>query len=383
MSQGRRRRRLRWYSGGVAVAALTATAVAGTPLAVTALQRPRTAPVPAVVASPAMTAAGLPGASIAPAAPAGLTGCTVQRLPTEGVDKAVVTGGDPSGRYVAGRTYPQGGGEYPVLIWRDGRIAATVAMPGGDQLLEDINTQGTAVGSSYAPDLRAFVYRDGRLAPLAGGTPIKAVAVNDAGVIVGSAVREQRSRPVRWSSATADPVELPLPAGVDEGETVDIDEDGTVLGSIEVGAAEPTGYLWLPDGTGRRLPRPAVGGERLSYFRPVALRNGWVVGHAAGAARDGKRYDFRYSISTDRYEQLPGDSGGGYRMRVSEQGWVLREPDRLTILTGRGQITLPSYRGLKGRPYFQMAAFSDDGRTVAGHGYTDATENQPLLWRCR
>jgi hypothetical protein len=103
--------------------------VAGGTLAVSAIDGPRQVPVPRVVLTPAPTggigASAMPSSAAAPAiAPAG---CTVSRLPTDGVRKAVVTGGDPSGRLLAGRLYRASdrnpGGGY-------GEPAAALAVPG-------------------------------------------------------------------------------------------------------------------------------------------------------------------------------------------------------------------------------------------------------------
>ena len=146
MAEGRRRRRTRFWATGTAVAALTATSLAGGTLAVGALSSPGPVPLPDVIESvspvpmPRMSMSGAPSPSVSVPPVAGLTGCTVTRLPTDGVDKAIVTAGDPSGRWHGRPALPRPGGlNYPVVIWRDGKIAARPAMSGADPRISDLN----------------------------------------------------------------------------------------------------------------------------------------------------------------------------------------------------------------------------------------------------
>ncbi len=373
VSEGRRRRRTRWYAGGVAVAAVTATAMAGGPLAVTALRGPGPAP--------SLTASASPGLSAA--APTGPRDCRVTRLDTNGVEKAVVTAGDPSGRYAAGRTYPGGPDfHYPVVLWKDGRLHAKIDFPGSDQRLDDINAQGVAVGSSYnGDDSYPYVYLDGALRRLPGGRG-SVDAINDAGVIVGSLGADEDGRAVRWASPTARPVDLKLPKGASRASAVDIDADGTILGSVDRGADRSIGYLWLPDGTGRELPVPTVEGKPGTSFWPTSIRNGWVAGEAVLETERMTTFAaYRYRIDTGRFEALPG--AAGRHPMVSANGWVLGMAAKPTITSDAGLTTLPPHRKLTGRVDFQLAGISDDGLVVTGHGYSDKVENQPLMWRCR
>ncbi len=373
MSDGRRRRRTRWFAGGVAVAAMSATAMAGGPLAVTALRGPSPAP--------SLTASASPDASAA--APAGPRNCRVTRLATNGVEKAVVTAGDPTGRYAAGRTYPGGANShYPVVLWKDGQLQAEIEFPGSDQRLDDINAQGVAVGSSYGgDDSYPYVYLDGTMRRLAGGRG-NTVAINDAGVIVGSLGGPEDNRAVRWASPTAQPVELKLPKGADRASAVDIDTDGTILGAVDRGANRSVGYLWFPDGTGRELPVPTVEGKAGTSFWPTSIRNGWVAGDAVLETKRTTSFaPYRYRIDTGRFEALP--DGTGRHPMISANGWVLGMAAKPTITSDAGLTTLPMHPKLTGRVNVQLVGISEDGLVVTGHGYSDKVENQPLMWRCR
>lgn len=374
--EGRRRRRTRWWASGLAVVAVTATTAAGGTLAFSAVGRPSPAP-PRPIASP------LPSVTVA-APPAGPLACRVTRLPTDGVRKALVTGGDPSGRWHVGRTYPpSGGASRPLVVWKDGRLADEIRISGEDQTLKDINSLGAAVGFSFDRGARPYAYRAGKTTRLAGGTG-RATAINDAGVIVGALGSDVQTRPVRWSSTAARPENLPMPAGAYSGTATDIDEVGNVLGTISMKRTDiGTGYLWLADGTTRLMPMPEVGGRRATEFWVAAMRNGWVAGRAAVETADGTSFGyFRYRIATNRYEPLPVESG--MPARVAANGWVIGEALTPVITDNAGTMTvLPTYQQQKGQVDYLISSYSDDGLVVAGYAVGDDLHNLPLLWRCR
>jgi hypothetical protein len=373
MADGRRRRRTRWWATGVAVAALTATSVAGGTLAVAAIDR--SDPAPRRLITPA------PSLSVAAPRVSGPAACTVTRLPTAGVAKAVVTGGDPTGRYLVGRLYRTSDRDFNrgLVVWRDGRIVAETRMPGGDGAIEDINADGVGVGYSLSgEDPIPYAYRDGRMSRLKGGSGTTH-AVNRTGVIVGQ-VGEQAAR---WESATAAPEKLKVPAGTRVSTAIDIAEDGTILGTVESARStiEQTGYLWRPDGTGDYLPLPIMDNVRADFFWPESINNGWVTGRGGKDDTNGTWFAyFRYRIDAGRYQRLPDEAG--MPARVAANGWVLAAGASPTIISDLGVTRLPGYR--KEQEY-QLSSFSDDGLVAGGHstGLTEGTDNQPLMWRCR
>jgi hypothetical protein len=377
LAEGRRRRRVRWWAGGTAIIALTATAAGGGTLALGALDRPH--PVP----SPRLVATASPSVTVA-ARPAGPAGCTITRLPTDGLNQALVTGGDPSGELLVGRLYPTNGSFHrPLVVWKNGKIADRVEMPGSDQSLDDINSHGVAVGTSFGSDdrQRAYVVRSGKVTALKGGEA-GATAINDAGVIVGTVGTALDGQPARWSSATVAPVRLALPSGAATGEASDIDEDGTVLGTIQPKRGTQTGYLWMPDGTGRRMPLPTVDGAKANYFWPESIRNGWVAGRAGvDDSGGGSTFTaFRYRVDTGRYERVPDSAG--MPARVAANGWVAGESLPPTIYSEAGVLHLPKYPA-KGAVDYYLTSFSEDGLVVGGYVVGDGVQNQPLMWRCR
>ena len=254
----RRRRRRHRVAGGTAiatVAAVVASAVAAGGLRSTAGPED-------------LSVTGTAASSTKPDAPAT---CRVDRLPVPaGHPRSLVTGGDPSGRFIVGRAYASRGfvAKHPLLIWDDGK-PATVDMPGDDELFHDINSAGVAVGAAFTghDTQSAYVYRDGKLSrlPAPAGT-VEARAVGEDGTIVGNLGRggpEEPRVPLLWRDPTAQPERIPLPPGFPEGEAIDVDTDGTVVIMVSsAGSRGPDGgdhaYVRHPDGTGTLLPFTAT-----------------------------------------------------------------------------------------------------------------------------
>jgi hypothetical protein len=376
MAEGRRRRVLRRWSGGLALVAVTSVTAAGGTLAATALREGTPVPSPTPVATASATV------SAVPAGPAGPKDCRVDRLPTGRVTKALVTAGDPSGRYLTGRLYNNPSAN--TIIWRDSRILARPTVPGDDGRWADINRSGVAVGSGFVTDDReqAYVYRDGKVTAL-NGRATAAYAINDAGVVVGSIGEVLNEAPVRWNSVDAKVTRLPLPDGVTLGKAEGITEDGTVVGTVEPpGKRESTGYLWLPDGTARMMPLPSVGSKKADLFWPESIIDGWVAGRAVFDENDVRTFaSFRYRIADGTYELLAQNV---IPALIAENGWLAGDLGGPVVLAGNETVKLP--RHPTGGDY-QISSISVDGRVIGGSSSFslpgDKVGNDPLIWTCR
>ncbi|MEV4630458.1 hypothetical protein AB0J90_29760 [Micromonospora sp. NPDC049523] len=403
--EGGRRRRTRRALGGGGAVVLVAVMVATVPVALTALRPEPSAPRKQAAEPAASTpAATRPAPSVAPP-----TGCSVKRLPLPDKEPmSLVTGADPSGRFIAGRTYPekQRAG-YPILIWDNG-VPHRVVLPGADQALDDINSSGVAVGSGWLGDgPHAYVYRDGKVSPLPAKGSAQARGINDAGQIVG--VRGEAvvgSQPILWPNASAQPVDLPLPGAGWVGQVAGIDEDGTVAGVVweiprnpgspasqdpgtpknpRSGMSRASGYLWLPDGSVRELPKPTVQGQPADEFRPRSIRNGWIIGTAVRYDENGDQAmtAARYYLPTNEFVDFPtGAFGPDYG---NGQGWANGSlPDgRLALVTDTTTVELPLIEPHKPMHGDRALTMSDDGRIVVGQSEDSDNVIQAVVWNCR
>jgi hypothetical protein len=373
MRDGRRLRRRRWWTGGTAFAAVTATAVAGGVLA--------------AATDPDKPRPDLPPDPILPAA------CVLEVLPL-GAHKSVdVTGGDPSGTYLVGSSDPVYGKKHAVLVWRDGKLIADVPVPGDELTMSDINGSGIAVGSTNGVPFYPVIYRDGKVSKLRGGLG-RAVAINDAGVIVGMLGKYGEEVPARWATPDAEPQPLPI-EGVQAGpfaqQVVDLAEDGTIAGSGGGGLSDG-GYLWLPDGSRHGIKLPKIPGA--AGFKPGAFRHGWLYGlvmlrvsaaSSGPAVMDGDGMTpYRYDPRTETWQKLP-DPPYGVQIAGGANLSALADPK---IYVGDQILSLPPYApAVENGDAFDIHALSDDARIVGGSTLSGRADPEldlrPLLWRCR
>lgn len=349
---------------------------------------------PAVAAS-RTTPTGAPGAQNAVAASP--TSCALHRLPLPvGTRNVEVTGGDPSGRYLLGRVLPGATAPVPgaphVVVWHDGRVESAPRHPGGLKL-SDVNSSGVAVGSAGAyPAAPPSVYRSGVVSPLPGARFGVATAINENGTIAGVSFvgTDERAVALRWASATAKPVVLPLPAGYTLRSVNGIDEDGTVVGVASTSADAPVGYVWRPDGIGYRLPRPPET-ERLvvTGYEAADIRDGRVAVNGWVSDDDGERvmfWTFQYDVRAGQYRQVgPWMSYRWvYAAAVNAAGWFAGGGGLDTawpsLVTDDGFQELPR---LTTPTDFDTVArtVSDDGRVIGGTA-SRGDDSEPIVWRC-
>jgi hypothetical protein len=383
VTDGRRRRRARRLAGYAAVAGGTAVVLVGGSAVAGAWRGP--------AGEPDGSATGSAAAAVE-AAPPGPTSCAIKELPLpDGRRMALVTGGDPSGRYLLGRTYPDhtSGNSMGlhVVIW-DRSHPTIVAVPGDDQSLHDVNGKGVAVGSGWGRSgTVAYYYRNGRVATLTGGDGATANAIDEAGAVVG----QQGQKPVVWRSVDQAPVELALPSGATWGRAADIDEDGTVIGAVGTGPSDQRPYVWSPNGSGHDLaipsgvpappakadPRKAgVANAKGASAVVFNIRNGWVAGRVNATP-------VRWNLRTGDVREFPEIAG--YPTGINRYGWQigLDANSRALLLAGAAPVALPELvTHHAGTLTTIPTTISDDGRLVGGQSDDADDVIHAVIWTC-
>lgn len=310
--------------------------------------------------------------------------CTIQRL-TEppGSQLSIVTGADPTGRFIVGRGYPAGDARTTV-IWEGNRAPIRVKLPGIDQLLADISTSGVAVGTSFdAATFQAmtpWVYRNGaggwKVAALRGVASGDAVGINERGQIAGNRHTADGSRPVRWASAQSAAVNLRLPADALSGNALDIDTDGTVIGYYTNTDGDDRAIVWHPDGSFDLLPAPAGYGPLTRAFQG---RNGWVVGLTGGG---GELVSARWHRPTNQARVFPefdiAASG------VNRRGWQVGSSLKgKALFVSDTEVTELPGLAYHGEPLGDIATtITDDARVIAGQALDANGAIRAVRWQC-
>lgn len=338
-------------------------------------------------------------ASPTPSTPPVPASCQVERLPVpDGNPRALVGGGDPTGRFLVGRAYGSTGfvARHPLLIW-EGNQMTRVDMPGEDEGFTDINSSGVAVGQSFGSgdNQNAYVYRDAKLSKLpapAGEKSVSAWAIGENGTIAGSLDGGSRpSRPLMWRDPGAQPQVLPLPAGFPEGKPVDVDVDGTIVATVSIAKSRGPhggdhGYVWNPDGTGRFIPMPVIDGKEAPTFWPISIHNGVIFGRASQPKSDGSvRFQMLlFDLRTDRFTLL----NQGFGLVGNSLGWIAgfdREGLFVATPTG-GRVSLPPLVPDDNDPATPsdnaVAHMSADGLVLGGSTKDATGQLQAVRWRC-
>ncbi|MEU6857923.1 hypothetical protein AB0B28_03460 [Glycomyces sp. NPDC046736] len=336
----------------------------------------------------AVAAAALSATAAEAAEPADGAACEITELPMpRDTYFSIVTGMSEDGSAIAYRAYPVGisGDERYPMVYLDGE-ATEVVMPGVEQLLNDVNSSGTAVGRSLVDNVdKPYVWQDGVLTELDGAG--SANGINESGDIVGSVGGDEWWLPALWPAGKTEPVELPVPEGTLWGSADEIRDDGTVIGTLgiqfdEDGIDVSTPYVWHPDGTGEALPAPeGFGKEDVLYT--LDLAGDWATGYVLTPEYEG---GVRWNLAEGTVEVLDMVYAPG----VNAEGTAAGEgyPSAVYQPAGGEVVELPGLTAPEDNWFGDMATEIDPtGKLLAGQVYAGDDEYdwhilKAVTWTC-
>jgi len=336
-----------------------------------------------------------PSVSVAAQAPPAPASCAAQVLPyPHGHRGIVVMGGDPSGRYLVGRSFGPDGYYHP-LLWTDGQLTQ-LDTKGTDAEVDGIsvNSSGVVAWSNGQSQGNGYVYRTyryaaGKVTEVAAGKGFRLMRIDESGTVYeissqgpGPGPADGRVKlltvPMNGAPSTRD-----LQATDTQGTPAvyGVGPDGTAIGvaaspKLPLGSGPSIGAYWRPGGPLALLvPPPSA-----TATRPVAISGSWVAGTVWPAAdRTGA---VRWNLDTgtaDVVEEVPEVEG------INRYGWVVGEDAayRPVALLGDRLIRLPVPPGTQDGEAGTMAmTVSSDGRVIGGQAsFTDSVV--AVWWTCQ
>ncbi len=369
----------------IATVAVVAVAV---PLGINAM---RSDAPPVVAPATSASATTTPHPAVTNAEPTSLS-CVEHLLPVpDGVRMALIgaNGGDPTGRFLIGRSYPGGGNHEQTLIWDNG-VPHKVPIKGDDANLTAISSNGTAVGESFSGQTQsAFIYRDGRVSKLGGLANVGPSAVNNAGVVAGTKNDDNTNRPIVWRTPTSSATYLPLPGPNWRGSPDAVLDDGTIIGTVMPTFDSMTSrtIIWHTDGTFEFLPQPTVPGVTgINGFWIDDVRGNVATGRAVVATKEQTAfYSVAYNLDTGVATALGNlqfalAAGNANHWLV---GWTghLTSPTPAVWTPSTGIVKLPTLATKTGMGD-EAAYISDDGKAIAGQNIDKNGVIRAVEWRC-
>jgi len=386
MRVGRKRLQHRRAAGAAVGIAAVAAVIAAVPVTIHLVR----ATSQVAVAAGASPKAGTPTTTAPTSTGPTSLSCVEARLPVPHAgQEALVSGADPTGRYLVGRVY-NGGHPAQVAIWDNSRLT-TFTIPGSDAVLSDVTSNGVAVGSSdrSGSDSTAWIYTNGKLSPLAGPDGSAPAAIGDQGTIGGTESNNGIEHPIVWHSATSTAMRLPLPGNAWVGQVKDVDSDGTIVGTVRPTETSPSsrGIEWLPDGTLHLLPLPTGLVKGVDGLQIHSIRNGVIVADAVISTKSQESfYPVTYNVSTATFTLL--SDANLYVDAGNAHGWLVGQGQYFvpTVYTpATGMIALPTFVKHSKSKIEQAdgaGTISDSGLIIGGQDTDKNDVIHAVVWTC-
>ncbi|MEU4239847.1 hypothetical protein [Actinoplanes sp. NPDC026619] len=329
----------------------------------------------------ASTSASPAPASAAPkkSVPATAIACEMAKLPVpKGAKEIEVTAVDPTGKYILGHSYSKGG--YHPILWTGGK-AEVLDIPGKSVQLTDVNAAGQVVGMiDIDNEDYPFLWQNGsyQMLSLPAGKwhAYPQPQINAGGEVVLNVEPRGNSGgkdsfAILWKAGSTKATKLPLPAG---GNAYDLNDDGTLIGSIYIDGSADAGYVWDQQGRGHQL-KTEPGQTTAAYHS----QGDWATG-GLWPAMEPALWNLRTGALTHLKTPAGADlppalDGVGPGEAVNALGWIVAGG---YVLLADGPLKLPTAKGLTAT----ATAVADNGLVVGMARTSLNTYAGPLTWQC-
>lgn len=313
------------------------------------------------------------------------TDCQIDTLPVpDDSSMSIVSAMDPTGTYIGGRSYPadpEADFFRQAIIWEN-EEKIEVDFPGLDQTIQDINSHGDAVGFSFEETdsgyaAYSYAYLDGEVVELEPDLNSRAEGINDDGTIVGTIEESDERHAVVFTDDGAQ--RLDVPDDTESSSVVDIDADGSIIGSVEIddGTMGSVPYRWDADGVPEELTLSDEVDGNLSLL--IGMSDGWIAGYlvddvdvygtAMWAPGETEATEVEFAGTND----------------LNSYGWLAGGQDNVGVVYADGDIyELPSMHD-DSEIIDRADAISHDGTVIAGSVNWDLAEETSLeaaVWNC-
>ncbi|HST85621.1 MAG TPA: hypothetical protein VLL08_28035 [Kineosporiaceae bacterium] len=273
------------------------------------------------------------------------------------------------------------GGAVRSLLWRQGAVTELASPGGAEAEALDVNRRGAVLAFTHFQRPRPFVWINGRVVPLAvpaGATSTIGYAINDAGIIVGSAVVAGATHGIVWSLRSP---QRYRDLGVADGslDLNDLTETGVIVGSSQT--SDPfTGPIRALRGTVAEglSSLPGVDPAQDSHAARAAGRYVIGIGQVPGAAADRSGVLWKGDVAT----ALPPAMGAlAVNSKGLVAGYISDGRSRVTTWAAGTTWTLPDLSDFA--PLGNSAAndVMEDGTVIGGSTTADG-RSVPVTWTC-
>jgi uncharacterized membrane protein len=312
--------------------------------------------------------------------PAGCT-WTINRLPLPPgwTDAAFVRRGDGGSSFVGEGTDPEG--LVRPLLWRRGAVTVLDSPGGSEATTLDVNRRGVVLAVSQFDRPRPYLWINGRVVPLAvpaGAQSTIGYAINDAGIIVGSATVAGVTHGIAWSLRAP---QRYRDLGVADGALFlnDVTEAGVIVGITQVPDSDTSRAL---RGTVEKGLSALPGVDPAQNSQASRAAGRYVVGggQVLGAASDpGGAVLWDGDVAT----ALPPTMGA---LAVNSKGLVagyINDDGKYRVATWAAGTTwtLPNLSDFAPLGNSSAGDVMEDG-TVVGGSTTAEGRTVPVTWTC-